>query len=289
MERDPELGAVRLELLDLRRRHGVEHRQAAVVGRDRVVRGRDRLARPADAQAALAEPRERLRAGHLVDEVEVDREDGRGARILRDDVVVPDLLDDGARCGHGRDRVAANERRGSAIALRVTPVVLPRPVPSALPIRPPTRVQQHHDSVPARRFQSRWPTPPHLPRSNRTAPPLPPDCVERVRSDCSSAVRSRSPATRVWLFTILLAAAALAGYLLDVRHLEPIASPVHIPWPMLALAYLAGGDEGHPRPLPPRDAFVLAERGPGRHRAVLRDARTSTCWRSSPDRAWRCS
>ncbi len=48
-----------------------------------------------------------------------------------------------------------------------------------------------------------------------------------------------SPATRVWLFTITLAAAALAGYLLDVRYLEPFPSPVHIPWPILAVAYLA--------------------------------------------------
>ena len=48
-----------------------------------------------------------------------------------------------------------------------------------------------------------------------------------------------SPATRVWLFTAFLAAAALAGYLLDVRYLEPFASPVHVPWPVLAIAYLA--------------------------------------------------
>jgi hypothetical protein len=36
-----------------------------------------------------------------VDEVEVDGEDGRGARILGDHVVGPDLLDDGAGLGHG--------------------------------------------------------------------------------------------------------------------------------------------------------------------------------------------
>ena len=42
-----------------------------------------------------------------------------------------------------------------------------------------------------------------------------------------------------------------------------------------------GGDEGHPRPLPPRDALVLAERGPGRHRAVLRDAQRIHARRSS--------
>ena len=46
------------------------------------------LAGPADAEAARAEPGERLRAGDLVDEVEVDREDRRGARVLGDDVVV---------------------------------------------------------------------------------------------------------------------------------------------------------------------------------------------------------
>ena len=48
-----------------------------------------------------------------------------------------------------------------------------------------------------------------------------------------------SPATRVWLFTGLLGVAALAGYLLDVRHLVPYSSPVHVPWPILAIAYLA--------------------------------------------------
>ena len=48
-----------------------------------------------------------------------------------------------------------------------------------------------------------------------------------------------SPATRVWLFTALLAIGALVGYLVNVRHLEPFASPVHLPWPILAVAYLA--------------------------------------------------
>ena len=47
-------------------------------------------------EAALAEALERLRAGDLVDEVEVDAEDGRGAGLVEDDVVVPDLLDERA-------------------------------------------------------------------------------------------------------------------------------------------------------------------------------------------------
>jgi hypothetical protein len=40
-----------------------------------------------------------------VDQVEVDRQDGRRTFVLRDDVVVPDLLDEsaGARVRHGRD------------------------------------------------------------------------------------------------------------------------------------------------------------------------------------------
>src|SRR4029079_15361916 len=60
---------------------------------------------------------------------------------------------------------------------------------------------------------------------------------ERVRG---SIVRGplRSPATRVWLFTALVASLALCGYLLDVRYLAPVESPVHIPWPVLAFACL---------------------------------------------------
>ena len=60
----------------------VEDRQVARGRRDRVVGGGHGLARPADAEAALAEPGERLRARDLVDEVQVDGEDGRGAGVL---------------------------------------------------------------------------------------------------------------------------------------------------------------------------------------------------------------
>ena len=80
VERDPELGAVRGELLDLGGRHLVEDRQVAGVGRDRVVGRGDRLVRAAHAEAALAQPGEGLGAGDLVDEVQVDREDGRRVR-----------------------------------------------------------------------------------------------------------------------------------------------------------------------------------------------------------------
>ena len=61
----------------------------------------------ADLQAAPPEALERLRAGDLVDEVEVDAQDGRGARLLVDHVVVPDLLDEraGAASGDGFDMI----------------------------------------------------------------------------------------------------------------------------------------------------------------------------------------
>ena len=112
VDRDAEVGAVRLELPDLGRRLHVDHRQAARGGGRAVVRRGDRLVRAADRDAAGAEPGERLRAGDLVDEVEVDREDGRGAGVLGDDVLVPDLLDEGARLGHGGGCSAATWRGG---------------------------------------------------------------------------------------------------------------------------------------------------------------------------------
>ena len=113
VQRDAELGAVRLELADLGRGHLVEDRQAAVRRRDRVVGRRDGPLRVADLQAAGAEPGERLWARDLVDEMEVDGEDGRGARVLGDDVLGPDLVDDRARVGHAAARsVRSGMRQG---------------------------------------------------------------------------------------------------------------------------------------------------------------------------------
>ena len=97
VERDPELRAVGLELIDLGESHLVDEGQAAIRRRDRVVRGRDGLAGAAHADAAGAQPGEGLRTRDLVDEVEIDGQDGRRARVLGHDVVGPDLVDDGAR------------------------------------------------------------------------------------------------------------------------------------------------------------------------------------------------
>ena len=114
VERDAEVAAVRLELGDLRRRLHVHDRQAARRRRGAVVGGRDGLVGAPDREAAGPEPRERLRAGDLVDEVEVDREDGRRALVLRDDMVVPDLLDECSRVAHCGwcSAAAATDRQG---------------------------------------------------------------------------------------------------------------------------------------------------------------------------------
>ena len=62
---------------------------------------------------ALAEAREGLRARDLVDEVEVDREDRGLTGVFGDDVVVPDLLDEGPGPGRviGHERLHSSGRR----------------------------------------------------------------------------------------------------------------------------------------------------------------------------------
>jgi len=72
---------------------------------------RDGPVRAADAEASGAQARERLGRGDLVDEVQVDGEDGRGAFVLDDDVVVPDLLDEGSGAGIGHGAAAPEMRR----------------------------------------------------------------------------------------------------------------------------------------------------------------------------------
>src|SRR6185436_14850372 len=48
---------------------------------------------PADAAAGEPKPVERLRRGHLVDEVQVDEEQRRRFRLVAHDVRVPDALE----------------------------------------------------------------------------------------------------------------------------------------------------------------------------------------------------
>jgi hypothetical protein len=69
-----------------------------------MVGGRDGLAGAPDGQAARAKAGKGLRAGDLVDEVEVDGQDARSAGLLGDEVVVPDLVDERPASGRGSGR-----------------------------------------------------------------------------------------------------------------------------------------------------------------------------------------
>ena len=138
VERDPELGAVALELVDLGGRLEVQHRQPARRRRDGVIGGRDRLRRPTHAEASLPEPGEGLRGRDLVDEVQVHGEDRGRTVILADDVVGPDLVDDGPGRGLGAGHVAAILRDAGAMSgaayQRLRPRVAGRP-PGSRPLR----------------------------------------------------------------------------------------------------------------------------------------------------------
>jgi len=46
-----------------------------------------------------------------------------------------------------------------------------------------------------------------------------------------------TPALRVWLFSALLVASAVAVYLLAVRQLPTVATPIDLPWPLFALGF----------------------------------------------------
>ena len=106
VERDSELAAVLLDLRQLLARQFVRDRNGRIRRGDRMVGRRDRLAGLADLEPALAQAGECLRARDLVNEVKIDREDCRRAGVGRNDVLVPDLLHQGARSlGHGPTRV----------------------------------------------------------------------------------------------------------------------------------------------------------------------------------------
>ena len=89
---DAELRRVLAQRLHLGPRHRVGDRPVDVQRRGVVVLGGQGEVRAADRPAGLAKAVERLRAGHLVDQVEVDEEQIRLALGRPDDVVVPDLL-----------------------------------------------------------------------------------------------------------------------------------------------------------------------------------------------------
>ncbi len=91
MQPDTEVGAVLAQGLDLGGRDRVGDRQQRVDGRDVVVLGGDGQIRAADGPAGQPQRLERLRAGHLVDEMQVDVEQVGFVVGTPDDVGVPDL------------------------------------------------------------------------------------------------------------------------------------------------------------------------------------------------------
>ena len=95
---NPELVAVLLEAADLGERDLVGEGKRAIRRGNRVVHGRQGLARATHAEAAVAQAVECLRARHLVDKVQVDAQHvGSAIGAGRDEMVVPDLVDDRAR------------------------------------------------------------------------------------------------------------------------------------------------------------------------------------------------
>ncbi len=93
-ELDPPPGDVLAKRLQLQPGFLVLHRVDAerlAFGGDVVVGDGERPVRAAHLAARVAKPREGLRRGHLVDQVQVDVED-RLLAVLADDVGVPDLV-----------------------------------------------------------------------------------------------------------------------------------------------------------------------------------------------------
>ena len=142
----PNSRAVLLEAADLRERDLVGEGQAAIGRRDRVVDGGQRLARATHAEAAVAKAVEGLRARHLVHEVQVDAEHvGRAIGAGRDEVLVPDLVDDGLWGTH-RSLDASRRVKPSPVVcserptLDTSPIVRPMTDPAPYDPREHSRV-----------------------------------------------------------------------------------------------------------------------------------------------------
>ena len=169
VDRDAELGAVRLELPDLRRRLQVDDREAARRGGRAVIRGGHGLVRAPDRDAAGPEAGERLGAGDLVDEVEVDGEDGRGARVLGRRRARPRSCRRGCAVWSSLTVCsAAAARRGRVPASRLGLLGrVPAPWPGSPARRPGCRARQRPPAAPARVFSAARP----CASASRPAPP----------------------------------------------------------------------------------------------------------------------
>ncbi len=103
---EPEELRVLGEIRDLRGALRVRIGLVAVGGRHVVVDDAERLLGRAHLAAGEAQPLERLRARHLVHQVAVDVEEAGAVGLLVDQVVVPDLVVEGAGLGHWVSRLS---------------------------------------------------------------------------------------------------------------------------------------------------------------------------------------
>ena len=87
----PNSSQLRLQRLELR--PGERIRDGAVLGRDVVVHRRERQIRPADAPSGEPEAVEGLGGRDLVDQVQIDEEEGRLPVGLRHHVALPDPIE----------------------------------------------------------------------------------------------------------------------------------------------------------------------------------------------------
>ena len=98
-----ELLAIPAQRFDLFGRDRVNDRQVAIRRRNIVVCRGNRAGRAAYRAAGESQPLEGLRAGYLMDQVQVDVQDGRLFGFGMNDVLVPDFLEHGTGGrGHGK-------------------------------------------------------------------------------------------------------------------------------------------------------------------------------------------
>ncbi len=99
---DAEILAILPQSIDLLPGDFVGNRQRSAGGRHVMIDGRHRSLRPPDLSPRKPQALEGLRAGYLVDELQVDVQDRLFAAFRMDNVIVPDFLEHRAgECGHG--------------------------------------------------------------------------------------------------------------------------------------------------------------------------------------------
>ena len=108
---DAEAIAVRVERVDLQARDRIGDAVRAIGRRHVVVADREVRRQAPDLAAGELEALERLRARHLVDQVAVDVEQRRAVVLAADDVLVPELVVEGARHGPVRNALRVLDSR----------------------------------------------------------------------------------------------------------------------------------------------------------------------------------